>query len=848
MGRLGPGLVAALFATLLLAPGPAAAAPGPASGTTLPYFGSLAGRQLSSTPSVVLSTPAGRATGVQYLVTFANDLGLAGNAGTITLTAPAGTVFANSGIDVRDLTTDTDLGGTAGPTLTDSGATATWTVDGNGVPAGHQIRLTVTAVTNPAAGSYTLGVSTSADTAIAYTPAYAVSTAQAVLSPAVSLSTTAAGATGVTYRVSFTTSSTGGLAGGNGVIAIAAPSGTVIPNRAIDVFDVTDGTDLGATFGPALTDSGASAAWVVDGNGVPAGHEIRLTITGVTNPAAGSDQLGVSTSSDVVADTGVYGVSAGRVIGSPAVSLSTTAAGATGVTYRVSFTTSSTGGLAAGNGVIMIAAPAGTVIPNRGVDVYDLTSDTDLGGTNGPALTDSGASAAWVVGGIGVPAGHEIRVTITGVTNPAVGSDQLGVSTSSDAVVADTGVYGVTAGRVIGSPAVSLTSSAAGVPGVTYRVSFTTSSTGGLAGGNGVIMIAAPAGTVIPNRGVDVYDLTTDIDLGGTYGPALTNSGASAAWTVGSNGVAGGHEIELTITGVTNPAVGSDQLSVSTSSDATPAKTGVYGVTAGRVIGSPAVSLTTSAAGATGVTYRVSFTTSSTGDLAGGNGTITIAAAPGTVIPNRGVDVYDLTSDADLGGTYGPTLTDSGATAVWTVDANGVAAGHEIELTITGVTNPAAGSGQLSISTSSDATVSKTGFYGISAPRATSSAEVDLTNAGPAAIGTYRVTFTTSSTGALAGGNGTITLSAPAGTVFPNAGLDVFDLTTGTDLGETFGPTLAGGGASATWTVGANGVPAGHQIELVLTGVTNPGAGSYHLGVSTSSDLAVVQSEGYAIS
>ena len=99
----------------------------------------------------------------------------------------------------------------------------------------------------------------------------------------------------------------------------------------------------------------------------------------------------------------------------------------------------------------------------------------------------------------------------------------------------------------------------------------------------------------------------------------------------------------------------------------------------------------------------------------------------------------------------------------------------------------------------------------------------------------YTVDFTTSSTGELQPGQGTITLSFPAGTVIPNQGISVTDLTGGQGFG-TSAPTI--NGSTATWTV--NGVvPAGDRIELQLDGITNPTTGG-NVGISTSSDTPQV--------
>ena len=89
-------------------------------------------------------------------------------------------------------------------------------------------------------------VSTSSDTVSAQTNTYAIGGgAQAVASPLVTLSTTAAGATDATYTASFTTSSTGALAADAGTITLAAPVGTIFSsNSAYTIADLTTATPV----------------------------------------------------------------------------------------------------------------------------------------------------------------------------------------------------------------------------------------------------------------------------------------------------------------------------------------------------------------------------------------------------------------------------------------------------------------------------------------------------------------------------------------------------------------------------------------------------------------------------
>ncbi|HUD36299.1 MAG TPA: IPT/TIG domain-containing protein [Streptosporangiaceae bacterium] len=416
----------------------------------------------------------------------------------------------------------------------------------------------------------------------------------------VSLSTTAA-VPGVTYTVQFTTSATGGLASGRGQITLKAPAGTVFPSETVsgitgafinDIYDVTAGQDLGYSRGGVLSDHGAAATWTVEPT-IPAGHVIRLTIEGITNAGVGRHELDVSTSGDPDVVQAPYSTTKPKALTAPSVTLSSsTAAGRDGVTYTVEFTTSSTGELAAGNGQITLKAPAGTVFPVANVggvegafinDVYDVTAGQDLGYSRGGVVADHGATATWTVEPQ-IPAGHVIRLTIEGVTNPAVGSYRMGISTSSDPAQEMTPSYATTAPHALISPQVWVTQPAVAHEGqLTYTVRFETSSTGALVPGYGQITLAAPSGTVFPVQNLegvygavinDVYDVTTGQDLGFSRGGVLSDGGSTATWTlepaIGANQV-----IDLTISGMTNPGQGTYKLGVSTSSD-TKVETAAY--------------------------------------------------------------------------------------------------------------------------------------------------------------------------------------------------------------------------------------------------------------------------------
>ena len=188
-----------------------------------------------------------------------------------------------------------------------------------------------------------------------------------VTAPSVTLSTTAAGATNVTYTTSFTTSSTGSLAPDSGTITLAAAAGTIFSsNTRLHDRRRHDG-DAVRGHNAVTSNGGATVTLTVDGGcgTVASGDTVLVTAAAVSNPATTStgDVVTVSTSSDTTAvQTNTYAITAAQAVASPSVTLSTTAAGATNVTYDVRFTTSSTGALASTYSTITLALPAGTVI------------------------------------------------------------------------------------------------------------------------------------------------------------------------------------------------------------------------------------------------------------------------------------------------------------------------------------------------------------------------------------------------------------------------------------------------------------------------------------------------------
>ena len=367
-----------------------------------------------------------------------------------------------------------------------------------------------------------------------------------------------------------------------------------------------------------------------------------VTASAVSNPATTStgDAVTVSTSSDTApAETDTYAITAAQAVTSPSVTLTTKAAGATNVTYNVRFTTSSTGALAPYYSTITLAAPAGTVFSSNGsYAIEDVTTGTQCGEYYSPVTSNGGATVTVSIStGCGtIVGGDTVLVTASDGHQPGVDldgrrrgrHDLLGHPVGPDRHL-----------RHHGGPGGGL---AAGHPYDDGGRSdqrhlhgpFTTSSSGGLAPYDSTITLAAPAGTDFgPSASYGIQDVTRGTQCGEYYNPVTSNGGATVTLspTTGCGTIAGGDTLLVTIGDVSNPAstLTGAAVTVSTSSDTVAALTNSYAITAAQAVTSPSVTLSTTTAGATNVTYDVRFTTSPTGALAPYYSTITLAAPAG---------------------------------------------------------------------------------------------------------------------------------------------------------------------------------------------------------------------------
>jgi hypothetical protein len=642
----------------------------------------------------------------------------------------------------------------------------------------------------------------------------------------VSLSTNAAGATGVNYTIGFTTSATGALSS-TGTITFATSGATVFPGNCS--YTITDVTTSQSTSACPAGGAGSSVT-LTTGIAINSGDKVQVAAVQVANShSTGSQTLTVSTSSDLASTTSFSLVAASPVTG-VSVSLSTKAEGATGVDYTMGFTTSSsTGALDASNGTITLSTSGSTVFAsNCSYTITDVTTSQSAS----TCPTGSVSSSVTISAGITINHGDSVTIVAAQVANaPSTGSQTLTVSTSSDH--AATAAFSLVAASPVTGVSVSLSTKAAGATEVDYTMGFTTSSsTGALDANYGTITLSTSGSTLFPsNCSYTITDVSTSQST--TTCPNGT-VGSSVTITPGGLNIRAGDSVTIVAAQVANaPSTGSQTLTVSTSSDHS--STAAFSLVAASAVTGVSVSLSTGAAGAKQVDYTVGFTTSSsTGALDASYGTITLSTSGATLFPsNCSYTITDVSTSQST--TTCPNGTVGSSVTVTPAGLN-IRAGDTVTVVAAQVANaPSTGSQTLTVSTSSDL-ASSTGFSLVAASHVTA-VSVKLSVTRHSALSKYTVGFTTSpTTGALDPNNGTIKMVGPGGTAFPSTCTYlVTDVTTSTS--STACPTLQTNGVVIT-NPGLN-IRAGDKVSVVVASVKNGKAtGAHTLSVSTSSDLA----------
>lgn len=503
------------------------------------------------------------------------------------------------------------------------------------------------------------------------------------------------------------------------------------------------------------------------------------------------------------------------------------AAGARTV-YRVGFTI--TAGLSGTDSVrVTLPGDLGTDGWQTGT-LRDETRGVDVGGCLRPNAVL--ISTCTFFSGQSVAAGTRLVAVLRGLTNPpTVGVRGVGVSTTAEPITTSSDPFAIVAGGPVTEPTLAIGSPSAAAGAVTrYVIGFTV--TGGLsAEANSRIAVTLPPGT-----GADgwqtgtIRDVTRGVDVGSCARPV---GGVSDCGFYSSGYVDAGDELQLTLRGLTNGDVGAKTVSVSTTTDLPAVPSDAASVVAGGSVSTPTVAIADPSPAAGALTRHViRFTVSSTGGLSADAGSrIAVTVPPGTGTSGwQGGTIRDLTRRLDVGSCAVP-VDDVARCGFYSTGF--VNPGDELELTLRGLTNGAAGAKNVAIATTSDLpAVTSTSFAVLAGGTL---AGVALRFGAPA-----EVQLVTSATGGLSADAGSrIRLAFPAGTVFTGTTNGIVrDLTRGVDVGSCGSPA----GTNVTCGLYSTAfVNPGDVLRISFPGLVAP-ALSAPMTASTTSDVPAVAS------
>lgn len=360
---------------------------------------------------------------------------------------------------------------------------------------------------------------------------------------------------------------------------------------------------------------------------------------------------------------------------------------------------------------------------------------------------------------------------------------------------------------------------------VSWIVDFTTGSSGALAAGSGTITITAPGSTVLPGA-------ASAYSVGAGRVSVVDGGGGTNSVTITTPlAVGASQRVQVQIAEVTNPVGGSypsTAFSVATSADPTPVNPSVA-IPFGSVVSGVAVTPVSLVPGAT-TSWDVTFTTSAGGALPVGDG-IAVNAPSGTEFPTSAAD-YTVN-----GTTAAGVLPNGVPNSVSITLAAAIGESSSVTITVNGVVNPPAGHyfrTDFEVDTSVDA--AGVPVQGLTFASGVTSVSVSPSDRQGGAQASWQVGFTTSSSGALSPGTSQVTVTAPTTTTFPGLAADYS--VNGAKV--TAAPAVASGTVTLTVPDAAPSVGSSSAVSIVVSGVTNPAAGTYAdtaFSVATSADV-----------
>lgn len=642
------------------------------------------------------------ATGVTYTAAFTSTSAMTSGFSQVTLTGPAGTTFpaASCGVYIIEDITTSASNGCLSATVSTNVVTITLGVTVN---AGNHVVVLANDVTSSSSkGSHPVALSTTSDT-VKVSKSLSLTAPAKVQDYQFSSDDASAGALRATYTLTFT--ATDGLDRAFGRIDVTVPAGVRLPNAGCGVYVVTDDTTEQTNGCLSVTVSGTSAS-VQAGETVAPGDEVTLVIHKTDNPkSAGKDTVKLSTSSDAVVASAAFQVKAETPLRDVTLTPSSYAAGATHVSYKITFVVA--GSLTANTSTITITPTSGTTpatftTPTTPTDngcritngnVTSGTSWACASGTSTGTSTSTGTTTSFTVTpDESASTGNGFYIIINNVKNPKkAGTAVFTLHSSFDPKPVKVTVH-FTPPTGVQNLTFHASSGAATATQVTYSAAFT--AVNGLTTSFSTITLTAPAGAVLPASGCNNY-VVTDATIGVTSGCLTVKVSGSTAVIKAPIDIRPGDAVDVEVNGVTNPAsAGSDTVSLATSSDLV-VQSVPFVVTSPTKVSHASLTVTGAAA-----PYKATLTFTVENGLTSGYSTVTVAAPTGAVLPGNGC-AYTFTdvTDGQPGNCQAVQLSNDGATAVLTLPLD-VRAGDVLQVvfgTVTG-TKPS----KASIATSSD--------------------------------------------------------------------------------------------------------------------------------------------------
>lgn len=407
-------------------------------------------------------------------------------------------------------------------------------------------------------------------------------------------------------------------------------------------------------------------------------------------------------------------------------------------------------------------------------------------------------------------AGSSVQVYLSAPAPATAGTFYFSVTTSANPSAATSNTIAVASSQATLS-AVHYTSG----DNTTYTITGIPVGTGG--NGTTITLSAIPTtGTeTITFFNTGAYQVLVAAPGGSaTNDPVQSATSSGPTVTLGlANAVAVGDTLTISAVG-TNPAANgspqADAISVNVNS-ATAVRTN--SISFGTSVSAITVSPSTAVAGATSA-YTVKFTATT---AASGFIYLSETAGPTNFLNATTAEVLDSTRAWFTFDSVSQIATGEVAIPI----GNTIEAGDQVTITLANVVNPPAGTvTDFDVWTTADYVPSAAAAFGISS-NASPSVTVTVSSPSVSTLATYTINNVYASA-ALSAGSSTLSLTGPAGTVFPNATVEytILDLTS--NASGTVSSGLSGGATnSVTFTLPIN-VASGDRLTIIVADVLNP--------------------------